>query len=1122
MSDFDASVMEELISESREHLDNIEPDLLDLEHEQNKANLEGINRIFRAVHSIKGGFAFFGLTHIKELSHAMENVLSPVRDGAQTVSSGMVDALLAGIDKLRVMLDDVAHSENIPIDDEIGALRQFLPGAARQDASTAASSGATQPPGAGQGASAEKKPAAEAAVPQSPWQGLEGVPLNVAQLHDARKHGKTIYRVTLRCREELADRNLTLAQVAGSLRELGDILASAPDLGASEEEIAEKGGVAIAYATVLEPGLVSQFLDLPESQVAQINVALLEIQLGGDSGSAAVPVKIPKRLPAKNAPVDGKPKPASPEGEKKTDSPQSLRVRVDLLDRLVNLAGELVLGRNQMKQRLGHKLSDSLASDARFRAHQSRLASARKRLMEQAALLGNGQAMALQKMVETEFNNLVTSFKQALEFPILDVPGLGGVVQNVDLVTSELQGGIMDTRMQPVGTVFSKFPRVIRDMAKKLGKEIELVIEGEDVELDKSIVEALSDPLTHLIRNSADHGIEMPDVRESAGKPPAGRIELRAYHEAGQVNIDIVDDGAGMDAERLKAKAIERGLLTRDVAERMSEREAFSLIFQPGFSMAKEVSDISGRGVGMDVVRTNIQKIGGVVEIESHLGNGSRISLKLPLTLAIIPSLIVQTEGRTFAVPQVNLEELVRVRAKDVAERIENVQGNPVMRLRNKILPLVRLNELMGLGTTYEKKGAGRQPDRRRNLVDRRAPDLLAQLDNQEAEEAPEANGGTEDREQRFPTEDRRRNRHNALNILVLKMGARRFGLIVEKLRDCQEIVVKALPSYLKSSGFYSGATIMGDGSVAMILDASGIAKAAGLQFGDVDKVQRHMQETLTETQRLLLFSNGTTEVFALPLAMVARVEKVQTRTIEKVGGKEYMKYSDSSLRILRLDDFLPVQRPDEPQEEIFVIVPKLIKHPTGIVASRILDVIETTAPLDRKSITGRGILGSIVANSELRIVVDLYDLFEVSEPEIYARARRQAKLEGLRVLLAEDTDFFRHVEARYLEELGCQVETAKDGEAAWEKLISGNFDMLITDIVMPRLDGMELTRRVRASAKFMELPVIALTSLMSEEDRRRIENSGVDAYEVKLDKDRLREAMAGLLLERGGGHQAQ
>ena len=627
-----------------------------------------------------------------------------------------------------------------------------------------------------------------------------------------------------------------------------------------------------------------------------------------------------------------------------------------------------------------------------------------------------------------------------------------------------------------------------------------------------------------MVRNSADHGIERPDEREKAGKPRLGKIILKAYHESGQVNIDILDDGAGINPDRMKELAVSKGILTADAAARLSDREAVALIFAPGFSTADQVSDVSGRGVGMDVVKTNIEQLGGVVDIESTPGERTRISLKLPLTLAIISSLIVTSGSRRFAAPQVNIEELVRVRSHEVSTRIEEVQGKPILRLREKLLPLVRITDVLGLPSEFVNEHGVVETDRRRRFI----PIQLQAGPLDEAESNAGAAWQAELRAEEAARDDpllidvneRRRRSRNALHILVLKVGVHRYGLVVDKLHDSEEIVVKALSAYLKECKCYAGSTIMGDGKVAMILDAKGIADTAQLRFADTELEKSELAEmqarkSMAESQSILIFHNETSERFAINLALVARVERVRAADIERVGSKEYLKTNDTSLRIVRLHNFLPVATPDHDPEEFFVIVPKLVRHPVGIVAHKVEDVIWTHAEIDRMNITGTGILGSTILDGQLIIYLNMYSLFAAAEPELYEGDSSLEILQGLRVLLVEDTPFFMTLERDYLESFNCIVDTAENGLQAWEKLTKGAYDLLVTDIEMPAMDGLELTQRVRNSDKLRGLPVIALTALISESARERGMQAGVDAYETKLDKQRLGETLVRVMEQR-------
>ncbi|MEW6290821.1 MAG: chemotaxis protein CheW [Thermodesulfobacteriota bacterium] len=1083
MSEPDDDILDELIIESKEHLENIEPNLLALEKEGGKVSGEIINSIFRAIHSIKGGFGFYGLKNIQGLSHAMESVLMQVRDGKIAISPPMADALLAGVDKLRMMLDDVKASESCPIEAECTQLLQLLQGDQQ-----------SFPPAA-----------TEKVVAQfSPVAGLDRFGLTAEQIRARMRNGQHLYHLAIHCPADLGRHNRSGAQLLVALAEIGDIIASDPsqaDIQALAGDEEQPATLDILYATVLDQDFLVKTIGIADSGCVAVRCA--GKGQGEHESAAGQPPENPEA-----AQEDKEAAAAALRKTKKQDRVETIRVKVSLLNNLMALAGELVLGRNQMKQALNRKISSALSSTAALKRFEAGLANSRKilhgsiqsdpRLKDE-----NRKNDRLLAAVDRELGQVLNNFRYSLGFNLIDMPGISGLMQNVDLVTSKLQNNIMNTRMQPVDAVFSKFPRLIRDMAKKLGKEIQLTVEGSDVELDKSVIETLGDPLTHLIRNCADHGIETPAVRTAAGKTSFGKILLRAHHEAGMVNIDIIDDGAGLDVERIVDKAISAGCISREEAAMLTHEEAMALIFTPGLSTAQVVSDVSGRGVGMDVVRTNIEKLGGEVGIDSTPGKGTRINLKLPLTLAIIPSLIISAGGRTFAVPQVNLEELVRIRARDIEEKIEEIQNRPVLRLRNKLLPLIRLDETLGMERTYVDSKGVRRPDLRKGIIDRRG----ATAGN--GEETVDENE-KDTPEERRKTPSRRVRAANALNILVLKVGPDRYGLIVERLFDNEEIVVKPLSSYFHNCPFYCGTTIMGDGRVAMILDAAGLAEAAGLKFADTIKKEgalqadRFQREAMREAQSLLLFRNGTAELFAVNLAMVARIEKISAVSIKQIGDLEYITYEGSSMRILRLHHFLPVQEPAATPETFYVIIPKLVADPMGIVASKIVDIIATSEEINRKTITGPGIIGSLSLAEGLIVVLNIYSLFEAADPSRAKAGDEHDKLRGIRVLLAEDTGFFRAVIHNYLESIGCEVEVARDGMEAWEMLGQAAYDLLVTDIVMPGLDGIELTERVRDASALKHMPIIALTSLMGESDRARILAAGVDAYETKLDREHL------------------
>jgi two-component system chemotaxis sensor kinase CheA len=518
---------------------------------------------------------------------------------------------------------------------------------------------------------------------------------------------------------------------------------------------------------------------------------------------------------------------------------------------------------------------------------------------------------------------LVLARNQILQYSAgIENATLQATSQRLNLITTELQEGVMKTRMQPIGTIWSKLPRVVRDLALACGKQVRVEMEGPETELDKTIIEAIKDPLTHIVRNSVDHGIESPQVRAAAGKPAEGGLFLRAFHEGGQVNIEISDDGGGINVDRVKAKAVDRGLVTLEHAARMSDREAFGLIFAPGFSTAEQVTNVSGRGVGMDVVRTNIEKIGGTVDVSSKLGEGTTLMIKIPLTLAIIPALVVTSGGERFAIPQVNLSELIRLEGEEARRRIETICGAPVYRLRGNLLPLAYLNRELGLA-------------------------------------GPEA--GDEEQPE-------------VINIVVLQTEGRPFGLVVDQINDTEEIVVKPLSRQLKTVSAFAGATIMGDGRVALILDVLGLALHAGVVSEVRDRARAEgaaeVQDDGDGRQMLLLLGLGPDRRMAIPLSIVSRLEEFPRAIVERAETGEVVQYRGDIMPLIRLSSLLGV--PDSPPHDpMQVVVYSDGSRSVGLVVDNILDIVE-----ERLAARTRGVGGAVYGTAVIQErVTDLLDV---------------------------------------------------------------------------------------------------------------------------------------------------
>ncbi|MEO5377727.1 MAG: chemotaxis protein CheW [Magnetococcus sp. DMHC-6] len=735
---------------------------------------------------------------------------------------------------------------------------------------------------------------------------------------------------------------------------------------------------------------------------------------------------------------------------------ETLRVNVSLLDELINNAGELVLARNQLAR---------------------------------------------------------ASAEVAVQFP-----HLGPLIQNLDSITSRIQEKVMQARMQPVSIVFNKFPRIIRDLARKLDKKIELELRGGEVDLDKSVIEHLSDPLTHMIRNVADHGIETPEERLQKGKAEVGQVELAAYHENGMVNISLSDDGAGIDAERVKLKALERGLITERQADTMSEEDAFALIFQPGFSMAKKVSDVSGRGVGMDVVRTNIEKLGGTVQIHSKLGKGTRIILKLPLTLAIIPAMIVSSGEQRFAVPEIGLVEIVRVAESDRSNQIEVVGNAPVLRLRNMLLPLVDLADVLGIQRNWPVDS--NIPDRRNRLSDRRGNRDESESSVISPSLSSKNKSNTDSRRQK---QDRRDPHGLVAYVMVLNVNGNEFGMVVDEVLDSEEIVVKPLPSFFKDNLCFSATTILGDGSVSLIIDYAGLMEKAQINFSNVERAARldlddERRAALRERQNIILLETGTGLIMGIVHSMVRRVEKISPKLLDTIGGLPYVRYDGKTFRAIYPDQILGLEgmgfsgksnSEDGDDQDLCMVVPNIPNIQAGLIFSRIIDTRETHIDLDCRAIRAKGLFGSAQIDDRVVLFPDVnavFDMAGISTPYMVPVVDGN----GFRALVVDDTPFLRALTVNYLVGSGFTVDQAEDGQSALSQLKSGLYDLLVTDLNMPIMSGFELATELSTTPN-ANIPIIATTPSISSDLEQMCFRAGFVSCVPTIDKARLLNVVASL-----------
>jgi two-component system chemotaxis sensor kinase CheA len=646
----------------------------------------------------------------------------------------------------------------------------------------------------------------------------------------------------------------------------------------------------------------------------------------------------------------------------------------------------------------------------------------------------------------TMVSELVLTRNQLLEISRRKVP-----LQRLSNVTAELQEGVMKTRMQPIGNAWQKLPRIVRDLSSELHKQIELEMHGADTELDRQVLDLIKDPLTHMVRNSADHGLETPAERLACGKPEQGTIRLSAYHEGGHIIICIADNGRGLNTGRIKAKALAGGLVSEAELEKMTEAQIHKFIFAPGFSTAASVTSVSGRGVGLDVVRTNIDQIGGTIDVTSVAGEGSSVTLKIPLTLAIVSALIVEAAGDRFAIPQLAVVELVRARANS-EHRIERIKDTAVLRLRNKLLPLMHLKKLLKID-----------------------------------------DGSSADPENGF--------------IVVTQVGSQTFGIVVDGVFHTEEIVVKPMSTKLRHIEMFSGNTILGDGAVIMIIDPNGIAKALGTSVAAVHEIADHnasMRVGATEQlTSLLVFRAGTHQPKAVPLALVTRLEEIPVDKIEFSDGRYLVQYRDQLMPLVQMAGVSVATAGAQP-----ILVFADDGRAMGLVVDEIIDIVEEQLNIEVAG-NGDGILGSAVIKGQATEVIDVGHFLPMAFADWFSRKEMRASVSAQSVLLVDDSAFFRNMLAPVLKAAGYRVQVAPNAQEGLVALRSGQaFDVVLTDIEMPDMNGFEFAETIRADHHLSAMPIIALSAMASPAAIERGRLAGFHDYVAKFDRPGLIAAL--------------
>ena len=905
MDEHDELVKEFLI-ESYENIDSLDEDLMSLE--ENPTDPGILARIFRAVHTLKGTGGFLDFNNLVSITHAGESLLDALRSGEIVADSDIVNVLLELVDAIREVLAEI-ESSGKDGDEVYAELIKSLN--AIKEGNELTSNSTSQDP------MLEMKIPLPAKEPKSEVPGIqidENAP-DVSHEEDVQEYLDETFDYLEETETKIASLDFdkatcdalmdeTRAQVgstnfigyiklakflASFRKKLLDVNVENAPLDPNTQRILQ------AYLNVATQALkhVKKTGKETDQDYQSIVDQLIEAQKSEElvsqpaDPSPVVQTDAPAETSTPELTRSEEPESTQPETpssqtpvakERTSEEPaksvrkeNTIRVNVELLDTLMNLVGELVLARNQILQ--------FTSADANIALTKSS--------------------------------------------------------HNLNLITTELQESVMKTRMQTLSTIWKKFPRVVRDLAKTCNKQAKVEMEGADTELDKTIIEAINDPLTHLIRNSVDHGIESPEERVKKGKPPYGTLRLHAFHEGGRVNIEISDDGAGINPEKIKKKALESGVITQAEAARMSDREVLNLIFKAGFSTAKEVSNISGRGVGMDVVKTHIERIGGSIDIQSKVNHGTTLRIKIPLTLAIIPALIIKVRGERYALPQVNLLELVRLEGNQITSDIEFIDATPVYRLRGELLPLVYLSDALGL----------------------------------EQPEIQEKENGSE-----------------VINIVVLQAEDQQFGLIVNEVVDTEEVVVKPLSKLIKHIDVLAGATIMGDGKIALILDVVGLARQGGV-MANSEQIQSLNQKSMRlddgpELTILLIAKLGEDRRIGVPLSMISRLEELDAANLEHVSNTDVIQYRNRLMPLIRLDKAMGARSTNSADNELLhVIVCEKNGVMIGLVVDEILDIVNEYIT----STEGTGIVQSVaIIQDKATEIVNIQELIDQVDTRLF------------------------------------------------------------------------------------------------------------------------------------------
>lgn len=1174
----DPEILSEFVSESRQGLQNVEHDLLSLEADGG-SDVALVNRIFRAVHSVKGAASFLQLSNLVTVSHAAETLLDDVRSGRRSANAEVSDAVLGAIDALLAMLDSAdvgAHYEcnqvlaqleavlnsgvpSVPVN----SLPDSLPAPAENmnhslQATNAAS--ATDFP-------ADRDPELLAEFISESQQGIKAIEQDLLELETVGSGDKelvnrifrTIHSMkgaasflaldnlvsithraetildrlrgdTLETSSAVTSAVLSVVDAVSAMLQSEDYgasydctdiiskldaaLSGAPqptpsspipadalaalssatdivqpvyrlhiDLEALHAAIDIKEGVVeglksvgkirhtslplesidttlqglcdIYFETVLEPALLSNHFAIPLASIEQLEFG--------------------RSAPKANASGGGKANPAiDPTEPIRTSNTASSKLPSNPAD---SVAKSTQPTSKSLSQPTNPKPPQSPASTAPTAAASTAASTAAHATRASDEQTMRVPARILHELLEWTGNMVMARNQLLNEYDFRD----SNAFRTLSQAITGVHETVIETRMQTTGSLFERYRRVVRDLSRQLKKEVAFHIEGGDLELDRTILESFADPLTHLVRNCIDHALETPEERAAAGKNRQGNVYLRSYIQSGEIILSVQDDGRGISADYVSSKAVAKGLITATQAAEMSEEEKIMLVFRPGFSTKDQATDVSGRGVGMDVVKNNIEKVGGTIAVKTRVGEGSTFSAHLPLAKALVSSsltkaLIIKIADEQFAIPETAISEIIQYDSRAM-DNVRLFDGRCAYQHREQLVAIIDLRQPLGIDNdqspnTVKNPKGGKQPA------------------------APQPHG-------------------KQSCLVIIQFRDQLFGTVVDEVVGMQEIIVRSNPKLLENCTVYSGHTVLGTGLIALILDINGIVNKLKLKFPPQSGKSKDEHRKLLEpkhavtTQKMLIFNISDDEFFAIPIELVAFIERIQHSDLRRVGKKEFCQLKSETLTIVRLEDFLPVTKPSDQRREMCLIRPAAIEHPIGVLTGLELTVADVAETFETRLEDSNGIMGTFYYNRQLVMLLDLFSILEKYAPEKLNSGDDSTS--QARILVAEDSLFFRKLINQYITRDEWEVELVNDGQEAYERLMNdpNRFDLFISDINMPRMDGFELVKRLREDRRFDSMPIVALTTMSDDHFREKGLALGFDRYVIKIDKREVRTTVS-------------